>query len=61
MGSLLASYLVLGEALDSWAEGAGAAVVLCTLSWYLWVQKRAAEAQALEGMESEEEAGAAGQ
>jgi len=47
VGSLIASYLILAEKLDNVWEGAGAGLVLVTLSVYLYVQKRHADQQAI--------------
>ncbi len=57
VGALAASYFILGESIATRWEEAGAALVLCTLSWYLWVQKRLADAAAAAVLEAEADAG----
>jgi hypothetical protein len=47
VGSLIASYIILSEKLDNAWEGAGAGLVLATLSMYLYVQKRHADQAAI--------------
>lgn len=57
VGSMVGSYLVLGEKLDDWVEGAGAGLVLATLTWFLASQKRNAQRAALQRMLEEADGG----
>lgn len=43
VGSLIASYVILAEGLDNALEGAGALLVMATLTWYLYIQKKHAD------------------
>jgi hypothetical protein len=57
VGALAASYVFLGESVTNTWEEAGAVLVLCTLSWYLWVQKRLAHAATAAALRAEADEG----
>lgn len=43
VAAIAGSWILLGEGITSWLEGAGCLIVILSISWYLWVQWRLSE------------------
>jgi hypothetical protein len=55
LGSLLASYVLLGEGITNVLEGGGAAVIAASTTWFLWQQQRPQAPVAVQGEGGEED------